>query len=322
MPWYKPEMRKAWLAGVLLTGVATFGGLWAALGQEAPRPSRTQATTQALDAKAQPGTSRARERQLSSGAATTPEFVTKLVRHEPAPQSFQHEAPPTGVREIHYPSAGRKLMAWFAYPKGHAADRVPLLVYLHGGFAFSGGEFDAVRPFLNDGFAVLTPTYRGENGNPGDFELLLGEVDDAIAALHWAADQPRIARDRIYLIGHSVGGALAGLVAVHNDPLVRASASIAGIYSEPVFDIWAKQGFVPFDPSVRAERQARLFLPQAARLGAYHIAYAPDADWTPAKAARVAKGTPKLTIQIVAGDHFSCMAPSLDAFRTRIRQGL
>jgi hypothetical protein len=115
---------------------------------------------------------------------------THLLRHGPAPQAFQAEAPPAGARRVAYQSGGRELWGLMALPASRSggvatptARPVPAIVYAHGGFAFGNDDFEAVRPFLDRGFAVFTPTLRGENGNPGDFELMFGEVDDLLRSM-------------------------------------------------------------------------------------------------------------------------------------------
>ena len=62
------------------------------------------------------------------------------------------------------------------------------------------------------GFAVLLPTPRAENGNPGDFEMFFGELDDARAALERARSLRGIDPDRIAIFGHSAGAVLTALL--------------------------------------------------------------------------------------------------------------
>ena len=136
--------------------------------------------------------------------------VTRLRRHGPAPGSWKPQVVPPDVTALRYPADGRTLQAWFAAPPG--LTRCPALLYFHGEFSFTAWDFAQVRPFLAAGFCVMTPSLRGENGNPGDFELLRGELDDAIAALRWLAARPEVDPDRIYTLGHSVGGGLSALL--------------------------------------------------------------------------------------------------------------
>jgi len=262
----------------------------------------------------------------AAAAAPSAPFVTHLLRKGPAPQDWRPLTPPAGVTEVRIPSDGRRLLAWLAYPKSSKAAALPVLVYLHGGFAFDSDDFDAARPFLQAGFAVLTPTSRGENGNDGAFEMMLGEVDDALAAVAWVAEQPRIDRSRIYVFGHSSGGALAALVSLRGDPRVRASGSAAGLFPPEVFKEWQADGpEPPFDPTSAAECQARVVLPRTDRVKTRHIAYvASEEGWTAARArqamAPAVSAAAPFSVVVVPGSHGGILEPALDAFRRAIAE--
>jgi dipeptidyl aminopeptidase/acylaminoacyl peptidase len=86
------------------------------------------------------------------------------------------------------------------------------------------GDFESARLFLSAGFAVIVPGWRGESGNPGDFEMLYGEVDDADAALKYFANVPGVDVQRLYVAGHSSGGTLALLLA-ESSPLIKKAAA-------------------------------------------------------------------------------------------------
>src|SRR5262249_44512173 len=106
-----------------------------------------------------------------------------------------------GITRTEYESAGRKLKAWVHSPKGSGPR--PALVYLHGGFAFGNDDMEECQPFVAAGFVVMCPSFRGENGNAGNFEMMFGEVDDAAAAVRWLAAQKTVDPKRIYVFGHS-----------------------------------------------------------------------------------------------------------------------
>jgi dipeptidyl aminopeptidase/acylaminoacyl peptidase len=98
----------------------------------------------------------------------------------------------------------------------------PAIVWLTGGFSNSIDENawapadesndQSARFFRQAGIVTLYPSLRGGNQNPGYNETFFGEVDDVLAATEFLAAQPGIDPDRIYLGGHSTGGALALLV--------------------------------------------------------------------------------------------------------------
>jgi pimeloyl-ACP methyl ester carboxylesterase len=197
-------------------------------------------------------------------ASTARAGETVLLHKGPAPQRYVHETPPPGVKEVHYPGQTGNLMAWFAMPQKAGSQNVPLLVFFHGGFSFGAEDFAVTKPFLDAGFAVMTPTLRGENGNPGYFELMAGEVDDALAAIEWARKQPGIDSSRVYIFGHSVGGGISGLVAQQPEAHLRLAGGAAGLYSPKIFEAWQK--IVPFDIANQEECNRRLYFSSLGRM--------------------------------------------------------
>ena len=156
-------------------------------------------------------------------------FKTRLIRNGPTPQPYKLQSPSPGVREVTYPSGPLALKAWVAFPEGVSASaKVPAVVFFHGGYAFGAGDFEDARPFLQAGFAVMCPMLRGEDGNPGDFEMLLGEVDDASAAITWMASQPGVDPSHIYTFGHSAGGIISALLSLRAVPIRHGGSSGEG----------------------------------------------------------------------------------------------
>lgn len=149
---------------------------------------------------------------------------TRLVLHGPAPQSYEEDVPP-GVKRVYYRSGGRRLLAWLAVPQTPGPH--PALLYAHGGFSMGIDDFEDVRPFVQAGFVVLMPAWRGENGNPGDFERLYGEIDDALAALDYLVQTPGVDPHRLFAAGHSMGGTTTMLLA-ELSPRLKAAASCGG----------------------------------------------------------------------------------------------
>jgi acetyl esterase/lipase len=235
---------------------------------------------------------------------------TVLNSKAPSPERLGVPTTPEGARAVRYGGATGPLLAWFATPPGPGPH--PLLVYLHGGFALAPSDFEAVRPVLDAGFAVMTPSWRGENGNPGALELLFGELDDAAAAIAWACAQPEVDARRVHVLGHSVGGGLAALLSLRPDVDVVDTASIGGIYVPETFVRWAKSDgnakLVRFDPALRSERELRVLGPHVADMVHPHIAYIgrDDTPFLPnAKAVREAAarvGAP-FVVETVDGDH-------------------
>lgn len=139
---------------------------------------------------------------------------------------------------VKYPSSVGELGAYLS--RGPTDGRKhPCVVWAHGGFGSIDPEDLNPHGAANDqspdafraaGFVVLYPSWRGENNNPGKFELFYGETDDLIAAVEYARHLPDVDPDRIYLMGHSSGGALV-LEAVEMGVNVRAAFSFGGTTS-------------------------------------------------------------------------------------------
>ena len=147
-------------------------------------------------------------------------YPTRLTRHGPSTGKYRDWEPPAGARRVTFDSDGRTLWGWWSVPDA-TESKPPVLVYFHGAFSLTPEDFAKTLPFREAGYAVLTPTLRGENGNDGDLELLWGEVDDAVAAIAWAAAQPEVDGTHVYAIGHSIGGGVAALVSRRPDAPVR-----------------------------------------------------------------------------------------------------
>ncbi len=77
--------------------------------------------------------------------------------------------------------------------------------------------------FVEAGFVVLAPAFRGELGNPGFIEGLYGETDDLLAALERLRSMPAVDPERVYLVGHGTGGTQVLLAAAAG---ARARATI------------------------------------------------------------------------------------------------
>jgi dienelactone hydrolase len=247
--------------------------------------------------------------------------VTQLRRRAPSPGKWKVEVPPSDVTELRYTSQGRELLAWYAAPAG--ASRAPALVYFHGEFSFARWDFEQVRPFLTAGFCVLTPSLRGENGNPGDFELLHGEVEDACAAVRWLAARPEVDASRIYTLGHSVGGGLSDLLALQADLPVACTASVGGIYTPATFGRWAQDAdtadLVRFDPTDRDETELRVLGPHLAEMQRPHRAYVGLGDTSilrnaRALAERAGPLAAPFTLTTVPGDHAGSLQPGIAAY--------
>jgi dipeptidyl aminopeptidase/acylaminoacyl peptidase len=158
---------------------------------------------------------------LADARRSHPTHLTQhLTTGDPPP------APPAGVFDlVRYPAAPGLLSAYLT-PDPKDGQRHPAIVWITGGDCNSIGDVWGPADRSNDqsasayrqaGIAMMFPSLRGGNDNPGGQEKYFGEVDDVLAAADYLAHQPWVDPLRIYLGGHSTGGTLALLASELTD---------------------------------------------------------------------------------------------------------
>jgi dienelactone hydrolase len=245
-------------------------------------------------------------------------YATRLTRQGPAPESPRPASVPPGVEEVHIPSGPGPMLGWYLRPANPPApdERLRAVVYFHGGFALTADDLPEAQPFREAGYAVLFASLRGEDGNPGSFELMYGELEDAAAAVRWLAARPEVDPARVVAFGHSLGGGVSALLALAPGLPLRASGSAGGLYPEAIFRSW--QGLAPFDVGNAQERRLRLLLPHLASMQRPHLAYLGQDDELsqlagPAIQAARALRSP-LTVTLLPGDHHSSLRAAEEHF--------
>lgn len=144
------------------------------------------------------------------------EFSTHIIQTS-FTDSGNIETPPNDIYKlIHYPT---KLgdMAAYVTPAPKDGKRHPAVIWVHGGYGgLSDSDYfwepqdrdndQSGSAFRKAGLVEMIPSFRGEDKNPGKYEMFYGEVEDIEAAFDWLAKQPYVDPQRIYLAGHSTGG--------------------------------------------------------------------------------------------------------------------
>ncbi len=116
--------------------------------------------------------------------------------------------------DVTFVSDGIELAGNLHIPDGYkAGDRLTAFVVLHG-FIGSKDKSHAeimARMLTEWGYASLRFDFRGcgKSGGRRGYVLCHDQVADAKNALNWLAERPEIAPDRIGVIGHSFGAAVA-----------------------------------------------------------------------------------------------------------------
>jgi dienelactone hydrolase len=195
------------------------------LGLVAPPGSAQNPSPPKMDAMVVPDISI----QTEDYAKARKNFDTKLLRKGSAPhqEDCKDSPPPVGVVEVYFPSGGLRLRAWVNRPSLGQNQKYPAVLFLHGGFCFDVSDWEETKEFRDEGFIVMLPNRRGENGQPGNFTMFYDEVNDVIGAAEYLRQQPFVDKTRLYVAGLSTGGTLTMLTAL-TYPHFRAAASFAG----------------------------------------------------------------------------------------------
>ena len=244
-------------------------------------------------------------------------FQTRLLRYGPSPQTQIMPRLPKGAAEVTFKSGNLSLVAWSAKPES-APDRSPVVIFLHGGFAFGADDFEMAMPYRDAGFIIFTPILRGEDGQAGNFSMFYDEVDDVIALVEHVRKLPNVDPDRVYLAGHSIGGTTAMLAAMAS-PHFRAVASLSGSADQM---LWIKAGgysrLAPFDLNDPREFIMRSPLSYATSFKAPTRLYhgSEEAYFRPGtrKLADVAMAARlNVAVQEFPGDHFGAVPAEISA---------
>ncbi|WP_375560446.1 alpha/beta fold hydrolase [Bernardetia sp. OM2101] len=255
------------------------------------------------------------------------DFKTNLIKKGKAPQSYdEFDKERKDIMLINYESDGRKLKGLVETSNIEEGKKKPVLVYLHGGFALGYQDVLDCQPFIDAGFVVFAPSYRGENGNEGNFEMFFGEVDDAKAAVNWIAEQEYTNSDSIFVFGHSIGGGMSLLLSHLGNVPVQMSASSSGLYDFESFESFEKQGIkMPFDSKNEKELLFRLPYGTLHYLPKKHTVYFGEEDnleYWKATIAQIYEGKEiLLEIKGLKGNHFTSLQPSMKLFIEEIRKG-
>lgn len=248
-------------------------------------------------------------------------FQTRLVPNSYKSDGPADPPPPNTFRLVRYPASPGDLAAYITPDPGDNK-RHPAVLWAHGGFGGIGSFFweeaaasndQSARAFREAGIVLMCPSWRGENDNPGKFELFFGEVDDMLAARDYLAAQPFVDPERIYIAGHSTGGTLTLLAAVSTDKF-RAAFSFGGAPDMESVVASGGYGNTPFDTSNPKESRLRsaIHFVDAIQKPTFYFEGSGSSYTLFAAMMQIAakpKGRPFQAYYVASGDHFSILAP-------------
>ncbi|WP_415325310.1 alpha/beta hydrolase family protein [Chryseobacterium sp. MMS23-Vi53] len=241
-------------------------------------------------------------------------FHSKLIKKEKAPQEYQQLVNTEDLLKVEYPSNRMKLQGLIVKKNIDSTKRKPILVYLHGGFALGEQDLLDCQVFTEQGYIVFAPSYRGENGNDGNFELFQGEVDDAKEAIKWIAKQPFADSTKIYVFGHSIGGGISSMLSLEKNVPIAKSGSSGGLYTP---DFYGWEEIIPFDNKDPLEGKMRVLLENIPSMQTKHYAFVGKEDeglYYLKDGLDARSYNSKLEIIYIDGDHFTSLEPSMKKF--------
>ena len=118
---------------------------------------------------------------------------------------------------VTFKSCGRNIHGMLHLPE--KGKKVPCVVMCHG---FTGTRVESHRMFVktarklcSEGFAVLRFDFGGSGDSEGDFgdATVLTEIEDACNAIKFILKEKNVLRDKISLVGFSLGGCVAASIA-------------------------------------------------------------------------------------------------------------
>ncbi|AYN29071.1 aminopeptidase [Buttiauxella sp. 3AFRM03] len=259
-------------------------------------------------------------------------FKTKIIETNFEGDSAPITPPAEVFNLIHYP-AKDGAMAAFITPDPKDNVKHPAVIWLVGGYGGIGSDdfFWAEQPKDNDqtgsafrkaGITMMIPSFRGENGNPGRYEMFYGELDDLESARSWLASQPWVDANRIYVVGHSTGGTRALLASELSDKY-RAVFSLGGIPDlKKRIEGGKMMVNVPFDQTNPQEFKLRSpqFFISSIKVPTFYFE-GEEYYWSEfdeIKASAKAQHIPLQVYKINGGDHFNIITPVSETIAKKI----
>lgn len=147
------------------------------------------------------------------------------------------ESEMTEPEVIYYPTFDEKEIEalWFkAKPEN---DNGHVIFWPHGGpQAAERKSFRAMfQCFLNRGYSIFAPNFRGSTGYGSSFKKLVeqdwgeGPRLDCVAAIEWLFDTGKCEREKLFVLGGSFGGYMTLLLAGRHPEYFRAVVDIFGV---------------------------------------------------------------------------------------------
>lgn len=260
-------------------------------------------------------------------------FETKIIAASFDSDEPPMEAPPNIFNLITYPARYGNMLAYLTPAPQNKVAKLPAVIWLNGGYGgISGGDyFWRKQPVENDqtgsvfhdpNMVLMIPSFRGENTNPGNYEMFYGEIEDLDAAREYLASLPYINDKRIYLVGHSTGGTRALLASEYTDKF-RAIFSLGAI---PDLALRVQYGMaveIPFDQTIDEEFAVRSVYRYLKSIKKPTFYFEGSEYWQEFDSMQIdaqKNNIPLKIYNIAEGDHFNIIIPVTKLIKQKIAQ--
>jgi hypothetical protein len=256
---------------------------------------------------------------LASGCATLDEQQRRWILM-PTERSLQWYGGPTDGMEEHWiefrSKASGEPVKLHALWHPHERADAPVALYLHGARRTVEGSAFRIRHLHDLGFAVLAIDYRGFGKSTAELASEELAYEDARAAWDWLA-QRHAGRER-YIVGHSLGGAIAVNLASEVDD-ARGLIVEGSFPSIPAVFRTLKWGWLPITPLITqrfdaGERIARVRAPLIVVHGSEDRLIVPELG----RALYEKAPEPKRFVLVEGGSHYSTTSLG----RTQVREAM
>ena len=137
------------------------------------------------------------------------------------------------LEKIAYMSDGIEVFAYLYLPVKPAAGKMPCVIFNRGSFIrddFAAEVIDVFQQLGRAGFAVIAPMYRQSGGAGGRDEVGGADLADLMRTLDIAREIEVIDTSKLFMYGHSRGGAMI-YMAIRDGFPMRAAA-VVGAFSD------------------------------------------------------------------------------------------
>ncbi|MFC0187790.1 alpha/beta hydrolase family protein [Fictibacillus aquaticus] len=142
-------------------------------------------------------------------------------------QRFPSPSPHISLYKVTYWSSGLQVKGLLALPK--AKGKFPGLLYLRGGIKKVGMvRIARIVQFASQGFVVMAPFYRGNEGGEGNEDFAGDDREDAFSAYELLKHLPQVESSNLHVFGFSRGGPMALFTAMEY-PEIKSVVTWGGV---------------------------------------------------------------------------------------------